>query len=258
MTSEVNKYLEQTIMNILPQQANANQPIHFEANPFLLLKVSRHQLVQDTLTQLQKHSPHELRRPLIVQFEGEEGRDEGGLKKEYFDLITHSKAFLQKKKRKKKQKWKRNETKIVIADPSSGFFVEEEESKSLWFSPKSKEPEEKFQLIGTLIGMAIYNGCLIDVPFPATLYKYILGQELNLDDLREVFPTLANNLQKVCFLISLRSVSFEQDLNFLLFSFLSMRVMTWNLPSLSSFKLLWKEKMGPLLRIWNPTEERSL
>ena len=47
-----------------------------------------------------------------------------------------------------------------------------------------------YALIGILCGLAIYNGTIIDLPFPLALYKKLLNKPVNLDDLRELDPQL--------------------------------------------------------------------
>ena len=50
-------------------------------NPLLVLQVSRHNLVHDTVTHLMRKSPGDFKKPLKVIFNGEEAVDEGGVRK---------------------------------------------------------------------------------------------------------------------------------------------------------------------------------
>lgn len=62
-----------------------------------------------------------------VQFVGEEGVDEGGVQKEFFQLVVKN-----------------------IFDPEYGMFSYEEETRSFWFSPTGlelAEPQE-YELVG--------------------------------------------------------------------------------------------------------------
>lgn len=52
-----------------------------------------------------------------------------------------------------------------IFNPDFGMFVMDKDTRSYWFSPLSQEFRE-FELIGTIIGLAIYNGVILDVHFP--------------------------------------------------------------------------------------------
>jgi ubiquitin-protein ligase E3 A len=59
-----------------------------------------------------------------------------------------------------------------------------------WFNPDSLEAGSQFQLIGMLLGLAIYNGINIPVPLPAALWKKLLGFPLRLADLSDLDPQL--------------------------------------------------------------------
>lgn len=54
-------------------------------SPYLNLVVERETIVKDTLFQLQREE--EFKKPLRVKFKGEDGVDEGGVQKEFFQLI---------------------------------------------------------------------------------------------------------------------------------------------------------------------------
>jgi hypothetical protein len=45
-----------------------------------------------------------------------------------------------------------------------------------------------------LLGLAIYNGIILDIRFPLAIYKQLQGQALNLNDLSEVEPVIYNSL----------------------------------------------------------------
>lgn len=50
---------------------------------------------------------------------------------------------------------------------------------------------------GAIYGLAIYNSIIIYVPFPLVLYKKLLGETVMLDDLQDLYPTLANSLKQL-------------------------------------------------------------
>lgn len=56
--------------------------------PYLVLPVERAYLLQHTLVQLNQASGADLKKPLKVVFVGEEGVDEGGVRKEFFQLLV--------------------------------------------------------------------------------------------------------------------------------------------------------------------------
>jgi hypothetical protein len=93
--------------------------------PYLVFRVRRNYLIRDTITQIALHPSEELRKELKVQFVGEEGIDQGGVQKEFFQLIVRS-----------------------IFDPAYGMFVQTKENL-YWFNSNSLEMED-FKLIGTI------------------------------------------------------------------------------------------------------------
>lgn len=52
-------------------------------------------------------------------------------------------------------------------------------------------------LAGAIYGLAIYNSIIIYVPFPLVLYKKLLEEAVMLDDLSDIYPTLANSLKSL-------------------------------------------------------------
>lgn len=57
-------------------------------SPYLVLEIRRDHIIHDTLYQLETKSTQDLKKQLRVQFVGEEGIDEGGVQKEFFQLIV--------------------------------------------------------------------------------------------------------------------------------------------------------------------------
>jgi hypothetical protein len=110
-----------------------------------------------------------------VVFDGEDGIDEGGVRKEFYQIVTKQ-----------------------LLDPGFGMFKYHEESRLLWFSSDSWESSQGFELIGTLVGVAIYNSVIIDLQMPAVVYKKMKGKEpTTLADLYALQPSLAAGLQKL-------------------------------------------------------------
>ncbi|XP_078114226.1 ubiquitin-protein ligase E3A-like [Sander vitreus] len=61
-----------------------------QPNPYLKLKVRRDHIIDDALVRLEMISmenPSDLKKQLFVEFEGEQGVDEGGVSKEFFQLV---------------------------------------------------------------------------------------------------------------------------------------------------------------------------
>ena len=131
-------------------------------------------------------------RPLPqVHFDGEAGIDEGGLRKEFFSLLT-----------------------AALLTPSYGMFVEDPDTRALWFCADSLEANiqvrewlqggvaamaavamcalrvftagdrvarshsrlifplfPQFELVGCLLGLALYNSIIVAASFPIVVYR---------------------------------------------------------------------------------------
>mmetsp|Transcript_13682 Transcript_13682/g.26535 ORF Transcript_13682/g.26535 Transcript_13682/m.26535 type:complete len:829 (-) Transcript_13682:59-2545(-) len=144
------------------------------SSPYLVLRVRRDNLIQDALTNLQNRDSRDFKKPLKVKFEGEEGVDEGGVQKEFFQLLIHE-----------------------LFDTKYGMFVQNDEQNMFWFSKTSLESTMEFELIGILLGLAIYNGVILDLHFPSVVYKKLMGVKLRLEDFASLDKGTADGLQKL-------------------------------------------------------------
>lgn len=153
-------------------QAFYNWLSYGHVSQYIVLNVTRENLVQDSLRELQRYSQSDLKKPLKIKFHGEEAEDAGGVRKEFFMLLLKD-----------------------LIDPKYGMFKEFEDSRVMWFADVTFETENMYFLIGVLCGMAIYNFTIINLPFPLALYKKLLSKPVDLSDLREMSPTEANSMQ---------------------------------------------------------------
>ena len=158
---------------------------HLESAPYFLLRVRRSDIVPDTMRRIAEASanPSELRKPLKVVFEGEEGVDEGGVQKEFFQVMCRR-----------------------LLDVQYGMFVAQDDGRALWFNGDSYESVVEFSLVGTLLGLAIYNGVILDVKFPQIVYKKLMNHKPTLSDLLEAFPVHGNSLMNL-----IKMVRVEED-----------------------------------------------
>ena len=74
-------------------------------------------------------NPKDLKKQLMVEFDSEQGIDEGGLSKEFFQLIVEE-----------------------MFNPDYGMFIHDEESHTFWFNPTSFEADAQFTIIGIVLG----------------------------------------------------------------------------------------------------------
>ncbi|BDA45778.1 probable E3 ubiquitin-protein ligase HECTD2 [Coccomyxa sp. Obi] len=144
------------------------------AVPFLVLRVRRGEhLVHDTLLQIQ-NAGSAIRRPLKVQFIGEEGVDEGGVQKEFFQLLMRE-----------------------LFDANFGMFRMDPDLRTFWFRASSLDLDMEFELVGLLLALAIYNNHILDISFPQVVYKLLMGRDVGLEDLKDVHPDVYQSLKKL-------------------------------------------------------------
>lgn len=68
------------------------------------------------------------------------------------------------------------------------MFTYDEATKLFWFNPSSFETEGQFTLIGIVLGLAIYNNCILDVHFPMVVYRKLMGKKGTFCDLGDSHP----------------------------------------------------------------------
>ena len=106
----------------------------------------------------------------MVRFAGEPGIDEGGPRKEYFSLVMKE-----------------------ICSQQYGMFTYNEDVQLYWINGMTFEMNINFELVGTLMGIAIYNNTFIDLPFPTAAYKLLLDETPNIDDVLQFQPEMAQS-----------------------------------------------------------------
>lgn len=72
--------------------------------------------------------------------------------------------------------------------PSAGMFTYDERTKLFWFNASSFENEGQYTLIGIVLGLAIYNNCILDVHFPMVVYRKLMGKKGTFRDLADANP----------------------------------------------------------------------
>ncbi|CAM9972017.1 unnamed protein product [Ectocarpus sp. 12 AP-2014] len=143
--------------------------------PFLVLTVNRTHLLQETLAQVSRLPDVDLRKRLKVVFRGEDGVDEGGVAKEFFQLLT-----------------------VQLFDQSFGMFMPAGEGgRVLWFNKDCVWADEEYGLVGLLVGLAVYSGVILDVPLPLVVFKKVLGEQLSLEDLGDIDPGLLKGFHQL-------------------------------------------------------------
>ncbi|GAA6023843.1 hypothetical protein JCM8202_003652 [Rhodotorula sphaerocarpa] len=128
------------------------------------LIVRRTSLFEGAFAEVMKLSPNQLKKRLMISFEGEEGVDFGGVSREFFFLLSHA-----------------------IFDPSYCLFEPTEKtSYTLQINPNSRiNPEhlDFFMFVGRILGMAIFHRRFVDVHFATSIYKACLARPIGLEDM---------------------------------------------------------------------------
>jgi len=146
--------------------------------PYCIIKVSRQNLIQDALLHLEMFAadnPLELQKQLVVEFDGEQGVDEGGVSKEFFTLIMQE-----------------------LLKPDYGMFRFNDDTGYHLFNPiQFQETEREYMLIGMLFGLAIYNNINLDIAFPTVIFKKMLGFDGTFEDLEFSHPDIYRSLTQL-------------------------------------------------------------
>ncbi|CCK71832.1 putative E3 ubiquitin-protein ligase HUL4 KNAG_0I00410 [Huiozyma naganishii CBS 8797] len=145
---------------------------------YFKIKVRRNEIMNDSLRALRQHQGDFLK-SLRVEFVNEPGIDAGGLRKEWFMLLTRE-----------------------MLSKQNGLFRYVEESRYCWFefqpdklSKQSLASQSFYFLFGVVVGLAIYNGVILDLKFPRALYRKMCSEKLTFADYFELFPQTGKNLK---------------------------------------------------------------
>jgi len=205
--------------------------------PFLELVVDRARLTNAALDAFASWdeaepsaAPADLKKPLRVKFSSndgvaEEGIDEGGVTKEFFQLLVREMfADASRAPESAEGLSPEDEKKSGGGSPEDAprtpLFAYDAESRHFWFdasAPTDRETLMRYRLIGATLGLAVYNGVNLDVHLPPLTYRRLAervrsggepssrpeasdkgGEEAVgplLSDLRELSPSLADGLE---------------------------------------------------------------
>ena len=116
--------------------------------PYFVLRVPRDRLLETALRALAACPDGELKKELKVVFEGEAGVDEGGPRKEFFQLLVPQ-----------------------LFDPIVGMFAPtpggaDGSIDEIFFNAACDWYDTEFELAGLLVGLAVYNSVVLDVRLP--------------------------------------------------------------------------------------------
>ncbi|KAK0244090.1 hypothetical protein EDD85DRAFT_806675 [Armillaria nabsnona] len=139
------------------------------------IRVRRTRILEDSYTAVMAQNPADLKRRLLVNFEGEDGLDYGGVGREWFFLLSHE-----------------------IFNPCYGLFeYSTHDNYTLQINPASGiNPDHLsyFKFIGRCLGLAIFHRRFLDVYFVPSFYKMMLRKHMALVDLESVDADLHRSL----------------------------------------------------------------
>ncbi|PPR04072.1 hypothetical protein CVT24_010645, partial [Panaeolus cyanescens] len=139
------------------------------------IKVRRNRVLEDSYGAVMALTGEDLKRRLMVSFDGEDGLDYGGVSREWFFLLSHE-----------------------IFDPSYGLFeYSTHDNYTLQINPASGiNPDHLsyFKFIGRCVGLAIFHRRFLDAYFVPSFYKMILAKPMTNADLEAVDAELHRSL----------------------------------------------------------------
>ena len=169
----------------LPSTVDADAPqykrdyrrkvVYFRSQPSMRLiadakcdvRVRRGWVFEDSFAAIMRLRPEDLRKRLMVKFEGEDALDYGGVSREWFFLLSHE-----------------------MFNPSYGLFeYSAHDNYTLQINPASGvNPEhlDYFKFIGRVLGLAVFHHRFLDAYFVPGFYKMVLNKKVNLKDLEAV------------------------------------------------------------------------
>jgi E3 ubiquitin-protein ligase NEDD4 len=148
--------------------------IYFRSQPALRIlpgqchiKVRRDHIFEDSYQEIMRQTPEDLKKRLMIKFEGEEGLDYGGVSREFFFLLSHE-----------------------MFNPFYCLFeYSAHDNYTLQINPNSGiNPEHLnyFKFIGRVVGLGVFHRRFLDAFFVGALYKMMLHKKVVLQDMEGV------------------------------------------------------------------------
>lgn len=148
--------------------------IYFRSQPALRIlsgqchvKVRRGHIFEDSYAEIMRQNANDLKKRLMIKFDGEDGLDYGGLSREFFFLLSHE-----------------------MFNPFYCLFeYSAHDNYTLQINPHSGiNPEHLnyFKFIGRVVGLAIFHRRFLDAFFIGAFYKMILRKKVSLADMEGV------------------------------------------------------------------------
>lgn len=157
--------------------------IYFRSQPALRIlpgqchiKVRRKNIFEDAYQEIMRQSPEDLKKRLMIKFDGEEGLDYGGVSREFFFLLSHEMfnpfycLF----------EYSAHDNYTIQINPNSGI---------------NPEHLNYFKFIGRVVGLGVFHRRFLDAFFVGALYKMMLRKKVVLQDMEGVDAEVHNSLK---------------------------------------------------------------
>ncbi|CUM56538.1 E3 ubiquitin-protein ligase RSP5 [Debaryomyces fabryi] len=160
--------------------------IYFRSQPALRIlpgqchiKVRRDHIFEDSYQEIMRQTPEDLKKRLMIKFDGEEGLDYGGVSREFFFLLSHD-----------------------MFNPFYCLFeYSSHDNYTLQINPNSGiNPEHLnyFKFIGRVVGLGVFHRRFLDAFFVGALYKMMLRKKVVLQDMEGVDAEFYRSLKWIC------------------------------------------------------------
>ena len=162
---------------------------------FCQLNLTRNNLLKESMAQIQNVN---LKKELKINFKGEVSYDAGGIMREWFTTVFQT----------------------LEADKLKLFIISDSNEFSYIINPflsHNKENLEYFAFIGKLIAKALFDNITVNICFNKLIYKMILQEEINFNDLLFIDYTLYTSLK------NLKEIGLSQNNNLEVYYSLEMK-----------------------------------
>lgn len=160
--------------------------IYFRSQPALRIlpgqchiTVRRGHIFEDSYQEIMRQTPEDLKKRLMIKFDGEEGLDYGGVSREFFFLLSHD-----------------------MFNPFYCLFeYSSHDNYTLQINPNSGiNPEHLnyFKFIGRVVGLGVFHRRFLDAFFVGALYKMMLRKKVVLQDMEGVDAEFYRSLKWIC------------------------------------------------------------
>ena len=142
------------------------------------IPLNRNHMVFESIAIVMRLTPAQLRVRFKIKYDGQEGIDSGGLTKDWYLELSR---------------------KIMSSESQLGLFKKSPDSGLFSIDPRShvavEDFKKMFRFVGRLLGKAIYDRHVLDVPLCSFIFKRMLRKTPTLDDVNELDKVYCKSLR---------------------------------------------------------------